>query len=121
MEIRQVGEFTEDVIRLLSLDIKAGTPIYLGASNLEHMQKSHPRDFKKYGSRLEKILSDPDYIGARDDGTIEYIKAFGMHIKVAVRVAQSGEYFARTLYYVDGNMAKRLVSAGAWKSTKAID
>jgi hypothetical protein len=44
-----------------------------------------------------------------------------MHIKVAVRVAQSGEYFARTLYRVDGNMAKRLVSAGAWKSTKAID
>jgi len=117
----QIGEFSEYVIRRLSLSIEAGTPIYLGKSNLKHMQKAHPKDFKKYGTRLKRILSEPDYVGIRDDGSIEYIKAFGMHIKVAVRVTLGGEYFARTLYHVDGTMAKRLISAGAWISTKTID
>jgi len=117
----QVGEFSENVVRLLTLAVEAGTPIFLGKSNLKHMQNTHPRDFKKYGSRLKRILSEPDYIGIRSDGTIEYIKAFGMHIKVAVRVTLVGEYFARTLYHVDGNAAKRLISAGNWIPTKAID
>jgi len=117
----QIGEISEDVVRILSLPIQAGTPIYLGKSNLVHMQNSHPRDFRKYGSRLARIISEPDYIGIRRDGTIEYIKAYGMHIKVAVRVSLVGEYFARTLYHVDANAAKRLISSKAWVSAKVID
>ena len=117
----QIGEISQRVIDLLQLDIEAGTPIYIGDSNLKHMRKSHPKDFKKYGSRLERILSEPDYVGLYDDNSIEYIKAFGMYIKVAVRITQGGEYYARTLYHVDDKAARRLIKADKWKPVKSID
>jgi len=120
-ERTQIGEFSKSVIETLSLNIAVGTPIYLGESNRKHMEKSHPSDFKKYGNRLERIISEPDYVGLRDDGSIEYVKTFGMHIKVAVRITSGGDYYARTLYHVDGNVAKRLVASNEWKSIKPLN
>jgi len=117
----KIGEFSRAVIETLSLDVDVGTPIYLGESNKSHMERSHPSDFKKYGSRLERIISNPDYVGLRDDGSIEYVKAFGVHIKVAVRITAGGDYYARTLYHVDSNAAKRLVSSNEWKSVKHLN
>ena len=117
----KIGEFTKDVINILMLDIEAGTPIYLGESNRKHMESRHPKEYKKYGGRLEKILSEPDYVGLRSDGTVEYIKAYGVHIKVAVRVASVGDYYARTLYRVDSRTANRLIEAGEWKTINTLE
>ena len=112
----KIGEFTKTVINLLDLKVEAGTPIYIGSSNLLHMQKHHPSDFKKYWKRLERIIAEPDYVGVRDDGSVEYIKIFGLHIKVAVRVSGDGLYYARSLYHVDRGPADRLITTGQWKS-----
>jgi hypothetical protein len=112
----KVGEISQQVIDLLGLGVAAGTPIYLGQSNHEHMATQHPRIFKKYGARLERILASPDYVGSRSDGTIEYIKAFGQHIKVAVRITGDGEYYARTLYDVNDKKVKKMVAIGEWKA-----
>ena len=120
-ERTKVGEFTKAVVDTLGLDIDVGTPIFIGETNRRHMTRSHPKDFKKYGSRLERVLSEPDYVGTRDDDTIEYIKAFGVHIKIAVRVSVGGDYYARSLYHVDSGTAKRLIKAGEWKPVKSID
>lgn len=112
----QVGEFSKTVVEILKLDVEVGTPIFIGESNRRHMEQSHPKDFKKYGSRLARVISAPDYVGVRDDGTVEYIKAFGVHIKIAVRVSKGGDYYARSLYHIDDKAAKHLVAVGAWKS-----
>jgi hypothetical protein len=117
-ERKQVGEFTQTVIEALALDVEVGTPIYLGESNREHMQRSHPSDYKKYGKRLGRILSTPDYVGKMRDGSVEFIKTFGKYIKIAVRITAGGDYYARTLYHVDDKAAQRFVKSGKWKPVK---
>jgi hypothetical protein len=113
----QVGEFTAAVVETLGLEIGAGTPIFVGESNIKHMEQAHPKDFKKYGKRLGRILSEPDYVGKRND-SVEFIKSFGMYVKIAVRVTTAGDFYARTLYHVDDNAAKRLIKDGEWKPLK---
>ena len=114
MDHEVVGVFTEAVIKRLGLAVAENTPIYLGKSNAEHMQRQHPGDYKKYGPRLKRIISDPDYIGIRGDGSIEYVKMFGRHVKIAVRVAGDGLYYVRSLYHVDSQAAEKLVQSGKW-------
>ena len=96
----KVGEFSKDVIKLLALSVEIGTPIYIGNSNRDHMKKSHPRDFEKYGSQLGRIIAEPDYVSVREDGSIEYMKLYGKHIKVAVRIAGDQFYYVRSLYHI---------------------
>jgi hypothetical protein len=63
------------------------------------MKNRHPWEYEKYHSRLSKILSAPDYVGInKSDGSIEMIKIFSRYIKVAVRIANDGEYYARSIY-----------------------
>ena len=114
-ERTQVGTISEAVIRTLSLNVPEGTPIYFGESNRRHMANTHPKDWEKYGERLERILANPDFVGLHPDGSIEYVVAFGVHIKVAVRVSTGGDYYARSLYHVDSGPAKRFIASGKWK------
>lgn len=120
MESEQVGEFNEAVINVLGLTVAPGTPIYLGASNKKHMAESHKSDFKKYGARLGRIIKEPDYVGLHNDGSVEYVKSWGRYVKVAVRVAGDGEYYARTLYHVETKHAEELVAQGRWKPLTKI-
>ncbi|MCL2426492.1 MAG: PBECR2 nuclease fold domain-containing protein [Oscillospiraceae bacterium] len=113
----KVGEISQQVIDLLGLSVKAGTPIYLSDSNIEHMVNSHPQDFEDYGIDLENILKHPDYVGTNPkDNSIEYVKLFQVqnkeYIKVAVRVSASGNYFARSLYSRDVSKMERFIKKG---------
>ena len=97
----------------MNLDLTAGTPIYIGELNIEHMEQNHPKDFRKYGRRIGRILAEPDYIGLNDkDESIEYIKAFGQFVKVAVRVSNSGSLFVRSLYSVSNSQINNWVQTG---------
>jgi len=118
MERTQIGEFTAAVVETLNLDIEVGTPIFVGESNLEHMKKSHPKIYEKYGARMTRIINEPDYVGQRSDGTIEFIKAFGMYIKVAARVTAAGDFYVRTIFHKDKKAAERLIKSGDWKPLK---
>jgi hypothetical protein len=115
MANEKVGEFSEAVIKLLGLTVGAGTPIYIGDSNLDHMKKNHPWDFIMHGKKLGAIIATPDYVSIREDGSIEYIKIYGQHIKVAVRVAGDSLYYARSLYHIGAAEAKRKIRHGKWK------
>lgn len=85
------------------------------------MQSSHPADFAKYGSELVNILAHPDYVGQNPtDGSIEYVKEYlvdGEYVKVAVRLAQSDRYYARSLYILNNNRVKNFISKGTLKKT----
>lgn len=120
--MEQVGKITEQVIKLLGLNIPNDTPIFLGQSNIDHMCSSHPADYSKYGKYISDILADPDYCGTNPkDGSIEYVKEFqidGEFVKVAVRVSHSGNMYARSLYILNYNRTQNFITKGTLKKLK---
>ena len=116
---KTVGSISQNVIRLLGLCTDEGTPIYIGESNIRHMKQKHPDDYSKYGDRIPDILSSPDYVGMNpSDGSIEYVKEFlieGEYVKVAVRIAGTGKYYARSLYVLNPNRVRNFIAKGTLK------
>ena len=116
---KKIGTVTEHVEKLLGITVPTDRTIYLGPSNLTHMQTSHPADFAKYGTELINILAYPDYVGQNPtDGSIEYVKEFhvdGEFVKVAVRLAKSDRFYARSLYVLNNRRVKNYISKGTLK------
>lgn len=118
-QLGKVGEITEVVINALGLSAAPGTPIYFGKSNLEHMLNKHAPEYIKYGCYIHDIVSSPDYVGMNPgDNSIEYVKDFPVdndYVKVAVRVSNSGTYFARSLYVLNPSRVKNFIANGTLK------
>ena len=119
MNKKIIGYFSQNIIDLLDLNIRVGTPIYIADSNIEHMRTSHPEDFEKYGCDIEDIIADPDYVGknAKDD-SIEFTKEYyiaGDYVKVAVRVTSHNTYYARSMYVLNPNRVKNFIEKGTLK------
>ena len=116
MKHQQVGIINSMIISKLGLDISAGTPIFLGESNIKHMKNSYPADYIKYGKDISLILNAPDYIGLNPaDGSLEYVKEYMMDnefVKVAVRVSGNDTYFARSLYILNNNRVQNFIKKG---------
>ena len=112
----RVGVVSQRVIDLLKLDITAGTPIYIGESNINHMLQSHPEDYQKYKNQIPNIIAQPDYVGMNpSDNSLEYVKVFVLDnesVKVAVRVSHGGKLYARTIYARDLQKMERFVKKG---------
>ena len=117
----QIGEISKAVVDTLELDVKIGTPIYIGESNLHHMERRHPRDYKKYAGRISRIISDADWVCKNDDGSIEYVKKFGQFVNVAVRISVGGDFYVRTLFHVEPNLANNRIKKGRWKRLSTVD
>lgn len=119
--IKAVGTVTEEVERLLEINVLGDRTIYLGDSNLSHMRSAHPEDFEKYGDLLPDILAAPDYVGQNpSDGSIEYVKEIwkdGEYVKVAVRLAKSARFYARSLYVLNPRRVKNYIEKGTLKKT----
>lgn len=83
------------------------------------MQTSHPADFAKYGTELINILAYPDYVGQNPtDGSIEYVKEFqvdGEFVKVAVRLAKTDRFYARSMYVLNSARVQNFISKGTLK------
>ena len=109
--MKQVGVITAQVIQILGLDIIPDTPIYLGDTNIAHMEVNHERDYSLYGDLIEEIIASPTYVGYKR-GSIEYIKEVSEYVKVAVRVSSDGDYFARTLYTMNSYKVEKMVVKG---------
>ena len=105
LDAEKVGEISEEVKTALGLEFAVGTPIYIGPTNIEHMEREHPVEFECFFECLPQIISAPDYVGLNPkDGSIEYIKTFstcaGKHLKLAVRISKDNFLFARSLYEI---------------------
>jgi len=117
---KKVGEITEEVKNILELDFAIGTPIYVGQTNLEHMQREHPTEYDRYFVLLPKIISSPDFVGINPkDDSLEYIKTFhtsgGNYLKLAVRISGDGLLFARSLYEILERTVKKRAEKGMLK------
>jgi len=114
--IRKVGEISVEVIKLLGLPLSEVTPIYMGDTNIAHMEKDHAYEFNLFQNKIPQIISTADYVRLRkEDNSIEYIKSFGKYVKLAVRIAGDGYYYARSLYYIDSNRVANLLKKGELK------
>ena len=115
-----IGSITEAVIAALGLSVAPGTPIYMGQSNITHMLNRHNTDYLRYGAHIHDIINNPDYVGINPgDNSIEYVKDFavdGNFVKVAVRVAQSGKYYARSLYVLNPSRVQNFIASGTLKT-----
>ena len=101
----KIGEISEDVKTALGLDLDVGTPIYIGPTNIEHMEREHPFEYERFFGLMPKIISAPDFVGLNPkDNSIEYIKTFptstGKYLKLAVRISKDNYLFARSLYEI---------------------
>lgn len=111
MARKVVGKIDEKVINLLGVSVQPGTEIYLGDSNVTHMQKEHPTDFQQYFGQLEDVLFAPDYVALHpSNGSIEYIKVLADHVLVAIRVTSGGTWYARTLFAMSPQKVKKYMS-----------
>lgn len=119
MEHTQIGIFSQDVINLLNLDIKAGTPIYIGQSNIEHIKKRHPYEYDVYYNKIEDIIAFPDYVGQNpSDKSISFVKLFQLgseYIRVAIRVTPNGTPFVKSLHLLSSYNAERYINHGTLK------
>lgn len=103
---RQVGFITQTTVNLLGLShIEPNKEIYLGPTNISHMQRSHPEDFARYGDCLEEVIQYPNYVMLHpSDGSIRFIREYienGERVLVAVRASAAGSFFARSLYIIE--------------------
>jgi len=118
--VKIVGEITKEVIDILELSVSVGTSIYIGPTNIEHMQREHPTEYNRYFALLPKIISSPDFIGINPkDDSLEYIKTFptsgGNYLKLAVRISGDGLLFARSLYEILERTVKKRTEKGMLK------
>jgi len=116
MMIEKIGEISLEVIEVLKLPLKERTPIYLGTSNKAHMLKYHNYEFNKFYEEIPHIILTADYVRLKeDDGSVEYIKSLGKYLKIAVRVAGDGNYYARSLYFIETDRVENLIKNGELK------
>ena len=123
-----IGVITEQLATLIGLDYSMidDPHIYIGQSNEIHMNHEHPDTYFLYRELIYEIVEDPDYARLDNDGSIEYIKLFkrddnGDYVKVAVRISNRGQYFARSLYIVKGDRVQRFIKKGLLHPLKTID
>ena len=111
-----IGEITLNVIKLLDLQLIESTPIYIGDTNIAHMSNNHGYEFNRYYKSLSTIISAADYVRLKkEDNTIEYVKSYGKHVKLAVRIAGDGNYYARSLYFIESKRVENLLKKGDLK------
>ena len=119
MATQKIGAISPHIAATLGLPGIGNAPVYLGDSNVTHMQARHPAAYAKYASEIPNIISSPDYVGVNQkDGSIEYVKDFvvnGEFVKVAVRVSSSGKHFARSLYILNSNRVNNFIAKGTLK------
>lgn len=118
-----VGNISSSIDKILNITVEQDRNIYIGKSNIQHMQISHPGDYAKYGTYLCTILQNPDYVGLNpNDNSIEYVKEFPIEsefVKVAVRITQSSQkYYARSLYVLNNNRVHNFIKAGTLHKLK---
>lgn len=116
----QIGQLEPEIIALLGLTtVSPGQPILVGQSNIEHMESQHPADYAQYGTYLNDIVQNPDYVSLHpNDGSIQFIKEFPDRVMVAVRATQKGTLIARSLFTMSTEKWDSYTLKGAIKTVK---
>ena len=52
----EIGKITKEIIEILKLDYKEEKTIFIGDSNIKHIQERHLNDYLKYGKCIRNII-----------------------------------------------------------------
>lgn len=62
MKARIFGVVTQRVADILDICLPEDQHIYLGNTNVIHMQSDHPDDYAAFGTQIPEILAAPNYM-----------------------------------------------------------
>ena len=115
-ETKEIGWLSSQIIDKLGItNIPVNTPIYIGQSNVKHMQSAHPDDYNKYKDNISEIINSPDYGYLNSsDNSIELIKDFienGEHVRAAIRISNNNKLFLRTLFTITDKKLENYINS----------
>ena len=117
--MKPIAYISQKIIDLLELDFISDTPVYIGATNIEHIKSRHPYEYEKYFSDIGMIINSPDFVGlSPKDNSILFVKLYEIndeYVRVAVRITASGKCFAKTLHLLSTYNAERYIEKGTLK------
>jgi hypothetical protein len=107
-----VGTLTQEVIDHLGLKCDPG-PIYIGPTNIEHIQARHPVEFALHLQDIPDIIQNPDYVGIHPkQNGVEFVKTFAQGIMVSIRLSAKGVPYVRSLYAVPDKRIQAYLQKG---------
>ena len=118
--MKPIAHISKQIIDILNLNLPPNTPVYIGASNIEHIKNRHPYEFDKYYQDISRIINNPDYVGLNPkDNSILMVKLFQIdneYIRVAVKVTSKNICYAKTLHLLSSCNAERYLEKGTLKN-----
>jgi len=109
-----VGHFSENIIFLLGLNIEVGTEIILSPTTVEHINRKHPEITGNLYEKAAEILLNPEYVGySPRKNTIDFIVSENERLRVPVRPASDGIYYARSIFKLHKRDFERLKRSGS--------
>lgn len=122
--MKPIAHISKQIIDILNLNLPPNTPVYIGASNIEHIKNRHPYEFDKYYQDISRIINNPDYVGLNPkDNSILMVKLFQIdneYIRVAVKVTSKNICYAKTLHLLSSCNAERYLEKGTLIRVKKL-
>jgi hypothetical protein len=115
--IAKVGEFTDEIIKLLSIDVPVGTEILLSERTLQHIKEEHPDVVGDLKAIITDIVTAPTAVSYRPkERSVGFFKEHGdgkqYFLDLPVRPTSKDEFFIRTLHLIEVNRYEKRVKKG---------
>lgn len=114
----KIGELSEEVIKILNLDLKPQN-INIWSTRIEEHCEKHKDEYSSrtaYNQAVKfipKILEDPDYVGLHKNGNIQYVKKFDDISLVGIQVLCGGHSLLfRTIYPISEIKLQNSIKSG---------
>lgn len=113
--LEKVGKYKPEFNTILHTNLPA-IPIYKSSGLKKHIEKRHP-DCIEYFVKIEDILTNPDYIGTKGNGSVELVKIYDKNLLLALQLDISNKYFyVASLYDISTSKLNNRIHSGRLKS-----
>lgn len=115
-ELKKIGHFKKAYNDILSAEFPL-FPIFKSDGLKKHIEKRHPKCVS-YIDRIDEILTTPDYIGMKDEKSVELIKIYDDNILLALQLDKTKNYFyVASLYDISSAKLSNRLHSGRIKTT----
>lgn len=115
--LKRIGTFNKKYNSILSSQFPLA-PIYKSEGLKSHIMKRHP-NCVKYETKIKEILEHPDFVGSKDNGSIEFIKIYNDNILLALQLdSKKGYFYVASLYDISTSKLNNRLHSGRIKPTK---
>lgn len=121
----KIGELSEEVIKLLSLNCKPQNIYLWGARIEEHCEKhkseySSPTAYNEAIKNIPQIISNPDYVAINSkNGNVQYIKRLTDISLVGIKITRGNKgLLFRTIFPITESKLNFNIKNGIYKKIK---